>query len=257
MFEIKPVAVLGDNYVWLLRPVGASAVVVVDPGDAAPVVAELERHRLSLEAVLITHHHGDHVGGIAGLLECHSAPVWAPAGEVVEGADHRVSDGDCLSLFGGRLELHVIGVPGHTAGHVAYHAEGLALVGDTLFAGGCGRLFEGTPEQMFESLERLAALADDTQIYCSHEYTVANLRFAAEVEPHNHALADRIRAVAERRRAGRPTVPSALGLERATNPFLRCREASVSTAASRHAGRHVAPGADTFAVVRAWKDGFR
>lgn len=257
MFEVTPVAILGDNYVWLVRPAGAPTAVVVDPGEAAPVIAELERRGLGVEAVLITHHHGDHVGGVVGLLERHPAPLWAPAGEVVEGADHRVGDGDQIVLFGGRLSLDVVHVPGHTAGHVAYLATGLALVGDTLFAGGCGRVFEGTPEQMFASLERLAALAGGTRIYCAHEYTVANLRFAAEVEPHNHALADRIRAAAALRQQGQPTVPSTLDLERATNPFLRCREATVTAAAGRHAGRPVAPGVDTFAVVRSWKDGFR
>ena len=257
MYELKPVPVLGDNYVWLLRPAGADRVVVVDPGDARPVLEALAADGLGVEAVLVTHHHGDHVGGIGGLLQRHPAPVWGPAAEPVARVDHPVGEGDRVTLFDGRLVLTVLAVPGHTLGHVAYAGDGFALVGDTLFAGGCGRLFEGTPEQMYRSLDRLVALGDATELYCAHEYTAANLRFAAHVEPDNRALADRIREVAELRHRGTPTVPSTVGLERATNPFLRCLEPPVVAAAQRHAGRTVQPGGDTFAVVRTWKDGFR
>lgn len=254
MLRIEPVPILGDNYAWLLRPPDQDAVAVIDPGDDRPVLEVLERDRLRLEAVLLTHHHRDHVGGLGGLLRKRRVPVFGPEAERIAGVDRPVADADAVELFGGAVVLEVLHLPGHTLGHVGYVGHGVALVGDTLFAGGCGRVFEGTPRQMHASLGRLAALDGDTAVYCAHEYTVSNLEFATRVEPANRTLRERLAAARSARGEGRPTVPSSIAQELATNPFLRCDEPSVVAAAGRFAGREVAPGADTFAVVRGWKD---
>lgn len=254
MLRLEPVPILGDNYAWLLGPQGDDRVAAVDPGDDGPVIGALERAGRRLEAVLLTHHHRDHVAGLHGLLRRRRAPVYGPAGERIDGVDRAVADGDAVELFGGAVTLEVLHVPGHTLGHVAYAGHGVALVGDTLFAGGCGRVFEGTAEQMYRSLQRIAELDGHTAVYCAHEYTVANLEFAVRVEPGNDALRSRLEAARGTRRDGRPTVPSLLAEELATNPFLRCDQPPVVAAAGRVAGRVVAPGADTFAAIRGWKD---
>jgi hydroxyacylglutathione hydrolase len=246
--------VFDDNYVWLVRAGDHPEVAVVDPGDGAPVIAALERHRLRAAAVLVTHRHADHVGGVDAVADHASAPVYAPAEARLRRVDHVVDDGDRVALGATGLELDVVAVPGHTLGHVAFVTPGFAFVGDTLFAGGCGRVFEGTMSQMFASLERLAGLPPETEIYCGHEYTVANLEFALLVEPDNSAVQGRLRAARAAVADGRPTVPARLEEELATNPFLRCREPSVVRAAGRRAGREVAPGVDTFEVIRRWKD---
>ncbi len=177
-----------------------------------------------------------------------------PKRERIDGVDRPVAGGDAVELFGGSVTLEVLHLPGHTLGHVAYVGDGVALVGDTLFAGGCGRVFEGTSDQMHGSLQRLAALDAATAVCCAHEYTVANLEFATRVEPANRALRERLEVARATRREGRPTVPSTLAEELATNPFLRCDQPAVVATAARVAGREVAPGAETFAVIRGWKD---
>jgi len=257
MLQIWPVPIFADNYVWVLQREGADRVVVVDPGDGPPVVAELEQRGLTVGAVLLTHHHHDHVGGLNAIIRRFHPAVFGSAGDAVPGVDRPVGDGDTVALPGLGPDLHVVALPGHTAHHLGFVAPGLAFVGDTLFAGGCGRLFEGTPEQMHDSLGRLAALDPATEVYCGHEYTLVNLRFAEVVEPGNAALADRLRAAAAARAAGRPTVPSTIGLELETNPFLRCSEPAVVAAAETHAGRELSPGAEVFGVIRSWKDGWR
>jgi len=220
------------------------------------VVHALTREGLRPVAVLVTHRHADHVGGVGALLvHAPEAVVWAPAEASLPRIDRVVDDGDRVGIDALGLELTVIGVPGHTLGHVAYLAPGRAFVGDTLFAGGCGRVFEGTMPQMYASLERLAALPPDTDLYCGHEYTVSNLEFALRVEPDNDELAQRLSTARDRMEVGDPTVPSRLATELATNPFLRCREPSVVEAAGRRAGARVQPGAETFEVIRRWKDG--
>ncbi|HSL17371.1 MAG TPA: hydroxyacylglutathione hydrolase [Methylomirabilota bacterium] len=256
MLTIWPVQVFSDNYVWVLEREGSRRVAVIDPGDAGPVLTALDRRKLEAAAVLVTHHHHDHTGGVVEVAEHFGAPVYGPAGEPVPGLTAGVADGDRVELDDLELDLRVAEVPGHTAGHVAYLTPAFALVGDTLFAGGCGRVFEGTCEQMHASLQRLASQPPATAVYCAHEYTVANLRFARAVEPDNRALADRLAAAQAARAAGQATVPSRLADELATNPFMRCSQLDVVAAAEARAGRALNPGAEVFEVLRTWKDGF-
>lgn len=258
MAAIIPIPAFRDNYIWVLRE-GTNAV-VVDPGDAGPVADYLAREGLRLTAILNTHHHNDHVGGNQALLEAAPVPVFGPAGERIPGRTRGLVEGDTIEVPGLMQPLRVLDVPGHTAGHIAYvmddAASPAAFVGDTLFAAGCGRLFEGTPVQMWTSLQKLAALPDATAIYCAHEYTLANLRFAAAVEPASAAIRARTARDGERRARGEPTVPSRLDVERATNPFLRAGDPGVMRAAGMHAGRTPADAVESFAILRAWKDRF-
>ncbi len=258
MAAIIPIPAFSDNYIWLLRE-GARAV-VVDPGDAVPVRAYLEREGLRLAAILVTHHHGDHVGGVAALAATGDVPVLGPAREAIPGRTHALTDGSDVPLPGFAASLRVLDVPGHTAGHIAYAGEldggPVAFVGDTLFAAGCGRLFEGTAAQMAASLARLAALPPATRIYCAHEYTLANLRFARAVEPGNAALAEREARERARREHGLPTLPSILADELATNPFLRTAGPEVAASAARRAGVPLADPVAVFATLRTWKNAF-
>jgi len=249
--------VLGDNYVWIVGQVAGGAVCVIDPGEAAPVAASLASARQHLAAILLTHHHADHVGGVAGLQSNTRAPVYGPRHESISRLDRPVGDGDRIDLPDAALTFDVLHVPGHTAGHVAYHGHGSVFTGDTLFGGGCGRLFGGTARQMLGSLRRLAALPPATEVYCGHEYTVANLRFAAQIEPENGELARRLADATRRREDGQPTVPSTIALELETNPFLRCTQPAVIAAAERFAGRALVDETEVFAALRQWKDGWR
>ncbi|MDR2787863.1 MAG: hydroxyacylglutathione hydrolase [Candidatus Accumulibacter sp.] len=254
MFDVTRIPALKDNYIWLLRK-GASAV-VVDPGDAAPVLDVLQKESLTLSSILITHHHKDHQGGIDTLLaHWPSAKVFGPAQESITGMTTPLRGGERLHLVALGLDLQVMAVPGHTLGHLAYYGEGRLFCGDTLFGGGCGRLFEGAPLSMCESLARLAALPDDTRVYCAHEYTEANLRFALAVEPGNRALRRRADEVAVIRAKGLSTVPSTLAVEKATNPFLRCKEPEV-VAAARARGIAENDPVAVFAALREWKNSF-
>ncbi len=251
MFQVFPVPAFQDNYIWCIRQ--GNRVSLVDPGDAGPVLHMLDREGLIPSAILITHHHDDHVGGIEGLLERYPLPVYGPAKERIPGMSHPLREGDAVSLETA-LSLKVLEVPGHTLGHIAYAGGRLLFCGDTLFTGGCGRLFEGTPEQMYASLRKLSLLPNDTLVYCAHEYTLDNLRFALKVEPENLELQNRFKETLYLREQGLPTVPASLRLEKCTNPFLRCERPSVVKAAQRFAGKPVAPGVETFAVIRHWKD---
>lgn len=258
MLQIEPVRAFSDNYIWLLHD-GASAW-VVDPGDAAPVEAALDERGLELQGILITHHHPDHVGGVDALIRGRRIPVYGPAGSPATCISEGVRDGDSVSVLG--LELSVIATPGHTLDHIAYYAaerDGggpLLLCGDTLFAGGCGRVFEGTPKMLYHSLQTLLALPDATEVYCAHEYTLANLTFATAVEPENRALQERLTHAGELRRDDRPTVPSTLADERRTNPFVRCGEGTVRTAAEQKTGLALGDPVSVFAAVREWKNRF-
>lgn len=251
--DLQPVPALKDNYIWLLRD-RAGRALVVDPGAAAPVFAALGD--TPPHAILLTHHHADHIGGVAELLaHWPQTPVHAPLDARIEHASHRVGEGD--SVVAGPWRFAVLEVPGHTRSHIAFHGEGLLFCGDTLFSLGCGRLFEGTPEQMHASLQRLAALQDAPLVCCAHEYTLANAVFALAVDPDNPALRARIAQACGDHGAGRPTLPASLASERACNPFLRCGAPEIRTAAAHHAGHPPADDVETFAILRGWKDGFR
>jgi hydroxyacylglutathione hydrolase len=259
MLHIEALPAFTDNYIWLLQDRQNRQCAVVDPGDAAPVRAWLEAHPgWQLTDILVTHHHADHVGGVERLKHDSGARVHGPANESIPARDNALADGDRIEVLG--YSLQVIDVPGHTRGHIAYFCEHDAkpwlLSGDTLFAAGCGRLFEGTAEQMHHSLQRLAALPGDTAVYCTHEYTLGNLRFAQAVEPGNPMVSQRLREATEKRASGAITLPSSIDLERASNPFLRAGEAEVIAAASRHRGTSLATPVDVFAALRAWKDTF-
>jgi hydroxyacylglutathione hydrolase len=252
--HVVPLPALADNYIWLLHDDDGNGI-VVDPGEAAPVEAALAAHSLRLQAILLTHHHSDHIAGAASLRDHHGATVYAPRDDRIGTADRRVGDGDIVALERPRARFEVLEVPGHTRSHIADAGAGLLFCGDTLFSLGCGRLFEGTPAQMLASLERLAALPGDLQVCCGHEYTEANGRFARQVDPANAALAARCREAADARAQGRASVPVPLASELACNPFLRIdSEALADWALQRHAaGGRV----ERFAALRAAKDAFQ
>jgi hydroxyacylglutathione hydrolase len=249
-----------DNYLWLINDGRHAA--VVDPGDAAPVLAALAAHGLTLTAILLTHHHADHTGGVEELLRHGEVTVFGPGSEAITGVTKPLGQGDLIDVPGLDLRLAVLDVPGHTRGHIAYVRSGgpeenWLFCGDTLFAGGCGRLFEGTPEQMMTSLAKLAALPGDTKVFCAHEYTVSNLRFAKAVEPENAALMERIDRENAKRAQNVPTVPSTIALEKETNPFLRSHEPAIA-AELKKAGKLAAGQAplEVFTALRQWKNSF-
>ncbi len=257
--SVLAVPAFKDNYLWLVHDgVNAAA---VDPGDSGPILAALAAHKLTLTSILLTHHHADHIGGVPQLLSHARVPVFGPRNDNISVVTEPLAEGDRVAVPGLELALRVLDVPGHTRGHIAYvretPGEHWLFCGDTLFAGGCGRLFEGTPAQMTVSLGKLAALPDDTSVFCAHEYTLANLRFACAVEPGNEQLQQRVQRDTARRAAGQATVPSNIGLEKATNPFLRYREPEIidSLVAAHKLDKGAAPVA-AFAALREWKNTF-
>jgi hydroxyacylglutathione hydrolase len=252
MLEIVPVKAFKDNYIWTLRDGKHAA--VVDPGDARPVLDYLAREKLELVAILATHHHADHVGGIRELLELGRVPVYGPRGEPIDTLTRAVGEGDTVTIPELGLSFAVLAIPGHTRAHIAYYGADCLFCGDTLFACGCGRLFEGTAEQMYASLEKLRALPDSTRVYCGHEYTLANIGFARSVEPGNAALGAREARDRKLREAGKPTLPTTLGEEKATNPFLRCLEPAVVESANKYLGARAADPVRVFAAIRDWKN---
>jgi len=259
MIQIDALPAFTDNYIWLLQDSANQRCAVVDPGDAAPVLAWLKGHPgWQLSDILVTHHHHDHVGGVEQLKAATGARVCGPAHERIPGRDLALDDNASVRVLG--LDFQIIAVPGHTLGHIAYYcgqtATPLLFCGDTLFAAGCGRLFEGTPEQMHHSLERLAALPTQTLVYCTHEYTLSNLRFAKAVEPENQHIAQRFDDVTQLRAHNRITLPSTLALEKLTNPFLRTAETSVKEKLDERNGPINPTPSAVFAGLRAWKDRF-
>jgi hydroxyacylglutathione hydrolase len=256
MATIEPLRAFSDNYIWLYDD-GNGQAFVVDPGDPEPVRAALKTRRLALAAILVTHHHFDHVGGVEALKAETGCTVYGPDNPALPFIDRRLEDGATATVLG--VSFEVCAVPGHTLDHIAYYAAAPAPVlfcGDTLFAGGCGRLFEGTPAMMNASLRRLAALPADTAVYCAHEYTEANLAFASAADPHNDALARRARQVRALRAQDATTVPSTIALERATNPFLRADAESIRAGLAAAGQTPAADSDGRFAQLRAWKDSF-
>ena len=258
MMHLLPIPAFTDNYIWVLHD--AKRALVVDPGEAEGVSQWLAQHELQLDTILITHHHADHTGGVAALRQATGARVIGPTLEAMPEPLQRVDDGDVVTVLG--LPFQVMKVPGHTAGHVAFFCpdmEGAPLLfcGDTLFSGGCGRLFEGTPAQMLDSLNRLSALPDATRVCCTHEYTLSNLKFAQAVEPHNAELAAYVARCQQLRAQNFPTLPSSIGVEKQINPFLRSREATVRQAVATHDPLASTDDVSVFATLRAWKNVFR
>ncbi|TMG73476.1 MAG: hydroxyacylglutathione hydrolase [Betaproteobacteria bacterium] len=253
-FQVIPLRAFKDNYVWTLRDAKVAA--VVDPGEAQPVLDYVAAEKLQLVAILATHHHQDHVGGIEELRRRHPVPVYGPRGEPISTLTHPVGGGAKVAIEELGVSFEVLDIPGHTRAHIAYYGANMLFCGDTLFACGCGRVFEGTPRQLYASLEKLMALPDDTLVYCGHEYTLANIGFAKTVEPDNAALLEREASDAQARRERRPTLPSTIGREKATNPFLRVTRPAVVESANKYLGRRVSDPAGVFAALREWKNQF-
>lgn len=258
MLEIIPLPALGDhnNYIWLLKNKASNHIAIVDPGEAGPLLEKIVSEKLIPIAILITHHHWDHVNGIEDIIAKYAIPVYTPKTESVKGSTCPVGEGDTVVLDELDLTFNILDVPGHTSGAIAYYNDDMVFSGDTLFAAGCGRLFEGTPPQMHASLSKFKNLADNTLLYCGHEYTVANLKFAAVVEPENETIQSRLKQAVKLRKQGLPTLPSTITIEKQTNPFLRCEFDSVIKAATQHSGKKPILSHDVFAAVRQWKDSF-
>jgi len=255
MLSVTPIPAFSDNYIWLLRQDTSPEVCVVDPGDATPVIEWLEREKLSLDTVLITHHHHDHTGGLAELVKRYAPRVIGPHNPDIAHIDERAGDGDEVRVMGRLFE--VMALPGHTLDHIGFFTAGippLLFSGDVLFSAGCGRLFEGTPAQMHASLARLAQLPDDTLVFAAHEYTQANLAFARAADPDNSEVETAQAECQRARELARPTLPTTLGRERRINPFLRCDATGVRRAAAAHGNTEGELA--TFTTLRAWKDAF-
>jgi hydroxyacylglutathione hydrolase len=256
--NVRPVRAFSDNYIWLIEsPKTRGRVVAVDPGEAAPVIAELQRSGSSLAAILLTHHHADHIGGVPELLRHAEVPVIGPDDTRIAPRTRTVKGGERCDMPDLGLVFEILQVPGHTLSHIAFWGHGALFCGDTLFSAGCGRMFEGTPAQMNASLNKLRELPPDTRVFCGHEYTAANLRFALTVDPANDAALEYQSSVDRMRAEDRPSLPSTMGLEGRVNPFLRCDDPVVAMAAEKHAGRSLKAPADVFGALRAWKDQFR
>jgi len=256
MLHVHPVLAFQDNYIWLIQAENSQKTLIVDPGDATPVIAALKQQNLQPVAILITHHHADHVGGISELLTHFNLPVYGPASEKIPAINYPLQARDDLYIDPDFPTFQVLDTPGHTAGHICYLTENKLFCGDTLFAGGCGRLLGGTAPDLFASLQLLSILPADTEIYCAHEYTEANLRFANAVDNDNPALVKRIELTRQTRAANKPTVPSVLADELATNPFLRSDDPKLKRAAEHFAGHPLESTEAVFTVLRSWKDQF-
>ncbi len=256
MVNILTIKAFADNYIWLIKDSQSEHCILVDPGDAYPVLQVLESQQLIVDAVLLTHHHNDHIGGVKALLSARDEHIEIYSKEQLFPQSQLVTEGQSLTFFEGRFSLTVMEVAGHTLDHVAYYNDDLVFCGDTLFSGGCGRIFEGSYEQMFTSLTRLASLAEATRVYCAHEYTQQNLTFALQVEPDNKALLDYIQQVSKKRQQGLPTIPSTIGLEKRINPFLRCQEVTLLNSLQKQLAQPLTSPTACFRALRAYKDRF-
>jgi len=254
MLTIHAINAFEDNYIWFIQAANSSSVLIVDPGDATPVLEALNKYELTPVAIIITHGCHDHVDGIEVILEHYDVPVYGPKNEFIPCITHPLSACDDLVISEQFPIISVLDIPGHTKGHIGFLIEGKLFCGDALFAAGCGRLHSGPAEVLFQSIQTIAALPDDTQIYCAHEYTVANLKFAITVEPKNEAIAQRIIDTDRLRQQGLPSLPSSLGLERQTNPFLRCGQSGVKEAVTSHSAVRLDTEEQVFKQLRLWKD---
>jgi len=256
MVNILTVKAFDDNYIWLIKDSQSLHCIVVDPGDAAPVLEVIASQHLIVDAIILTHSHHDHIGGVAALLDTQDEPVSVYSKKQLFNESLLVKEGQSLDFFDGRFSLKVMEVPGHTLDHVAYYNSDLLFCGDTLFSGGCGRVFEGTYQQMFDSLSRLAHLADTTQVYCAHEYTQNNLIFALHIEPQNKELLKYIRQVSKKRQQGLATVPTTIAREKAVNPFLRCHKSALLNGLQARLAKEFCDPVSCFSALRKYKDSF-
>jgi len=259
--KVSMIKAFSDNYIWAISSNVGEKMALVDPGDANVCIEFIEQHQLQLSSILITHHHADHVGGINKLVDYCKSKQWpltiyGPESENIPHCDVTLNESQTVILADLDLEFAVIDLPGHTSGHIAYLSQDNLFCGDTLFSGGCGRLFEGTPSQMLSSLEKLSALPERTHVYCAHEYTQANLNFALTVEPCNSELVFYYNQVLQLREEGIATIPTSVMLEKKINPFLRCDQPSLMTSASEFSGDEVNDKLEAFTIIRNWKDNF-
>jgi hydroxyacylglutathione hydrolase len=252
--QVYPVRAFQDNYIWTIH--NKTHAVIVDPGESEPVIDFLRFNKLTLAAILVTHHHPDHVGGIKDIVRHYDVPVYGPKTESIPAVSQRLIEGDLVRLDALGLTFKVLDIPGHTAGHIAYYDDQRLFCGDTLFSCGCGRIFEGTPSQMFHSIEKLTNLPDSTEVYCTHEYTLSNIKFALSVEPDNQNLKNYEKIVKAKLSNKQVSLPSSISLEKSINPFLRYNEPSVIDAAQTRSKTPVSNEVDVFATIRAWKDNF-
>lgn len=251
--DIFPISAFKDNYIWTWIDKASKTAWVVDPGEAQPVIRLLNEQKLELAGILITHHHNDHTGGVGELLKhWKDIPVVGSYKSAIQYINRPVKQGD--EIICSPYRFKILEIPGHTLDHTAYYNEDTLFSGDTLFSAGCGRVFEGTPAQMYQSLNKLKQLSDNTKLYCGHEYTLANLNFAQLVEPNNSHIADKIKAVQSIRETNKPSLPSTMREERLINPFLRCLEPEVMNTVERHAGKQIKDPIEIFAHLRSWKN---
>lgn len=254
--KIAAIRALKDNYIWAIHGENRT-VTVVDPGQAQPVIAYLTENQYTLDTILLTHHHADHTGGVQDLLKQYpNVAVYGSLIDRVPGITHFVQENDTIALTTLPFTFTVLNLPGHTLGHIGFYGNDLLFCGDTLFSAGCGRLFEGTYAQLYHSLEKLRQLPLHTHIYCAHEYTLSNLRFAQAVEPNNLAITRHSETVLEYLRQNQPSLPSSVQLEQTINPFWRCQESTVMTAVQEHSGLSLHDPLSIFTHLRKWKDQF-